>query len=298
MEQTELEKAPEQKEAKEKFSSQIRLRFFRHSEKEAKKEGQTDEEIRLTPGGRKLSAQKADIEDIGQAVAFGSPRKRAQETAGLVMAGKLDEITGEESLEELKAIVDNDLKVGSKIATDKRLDFILDAKSEYGKKAHEAFGQKRMLKFLVEESDQLAKELGVEDQTTYSGSASAIAQIIEKYIKIAPRWDELVKDEKKGYDKNLERFFGSHLSVPDSFLAKLIEKTKGIEERNKFVQALDNHGSDYAEGFGVNIINIKNKKPIINIDYKKEKEGQNVYEFNEEIPVEMIEEIAHPKEEK
>lgn len=292
MEQTELEKAPEQKETKEKFSSQIRLRFFRHSEKEAKKEGQTDEEIRLSAEGKKLSARKADIENISQAVAFGSPRKRTQETAGLVMAGKQDEITGEESLEELKAIM------GSKIATDKRLDFTLDSKSEYGKKVHEAFGQKQLLKFLVEKSDQLAKELEVEDQTTYSGSARDIAQIIEKYIKIAPHWDELVRNREKEYSPTLERLMGSHQSVPDCFLAKVIEKTKGVSERDKFVQALGNAGFDYVEGYEVNITTEDEKEPGVHIGYKKEKNGEVIFEFDEDISPALISDIAHPEKEK
>lgn len=298
MEQTELEKAPGQREAKEKFSSQIRLRFFRHSEKEAKKEGQTDEEIRLSAEGKKLSARKADIKDISQAVAFGSPRKRAQETAGLVMAGKLDEITGEESLEELRAKVDNDLKVGSKIAMDKRLDFTLDSKSEYGKKVHGAFAEKKLLKFLIEESDQLAKELKVEGQTTYSGSARDIAQIIKKYLKIAPRWDSLVRDKEREYDPTLDRLMGSHQSVPDCFLAKVIEKTKGVSERDKFVQALGNAGFDYVEGYEVNITTEDEKEPKVHIGYKKEKNGEAIFEFDEDISPELISDIAHPEEKK
>ena len=65
--------------------------------------------------------------DLNQAVAFGSPRKRAQQTSAYAMAGKsLDTITGSESLEELKEKIDKDLKVGSKIGSDPRLDFYLD----------------------------------------------------------------------------------------------------------------------------------------------------------------------------
>ena len=49
------------------------------------------------------SKAKATDGDISQSMAFGGPKERSQETAGLMMAGLKDEITGMESLEELKA---------------------------------------------------------------------------------------------------------------------------------------------------------------------------------------------------
>ena len=60
----------------------------------------------------------------------------------------------------------------------------------------------------------------------------------------------------------------------ESFLAKLIEKTKGIKERDRFVQALNNQGFDYAEGFDVEIRNKESGEPIIHISYKKKRTGK------------------------
>jgi len=96
------EKNFEHKENIEKITSKIDLRFFRHGEKEPSVSGKPDEEIQLTEKGRGQAIKKTEDEDISQSLAFGSSRKRAQQTAGLVMAGKLDEITGNESLDELK----------------------------------------------------------------------------------------------------------------------------------------------------------------------------------------------------
>ena len=93
--------------------------------------------MRLIPAGKIHAKEKAEMDDISQSMAFGSPRKRTQETAGLVMSGKLEEITGTETLEELKEKLDKDLplKSGSKIRADDRLNFEVDSASAYGKKS-------------------------------------------------------------------------------------------------------------------------------------------------------------------
>ena len=57
-------------------------------------------------------------------------------------------------------------------------------------------------------------------------------------------------------------------------MAKLIEKTKGIEERDKFVKILNNQGFDYAEGFDIDIKNKELGEPTVHISYKKEKTGK------------------------
>jgi len=46
---------------------------------------------------------------------------------------------------------------------------------------------------------------------------------------------------------------GSHLSVTESFLAKIIENTKGVAERDSFVAALGNQGFGFVEGYDVKI---------------------------------------------
>ena len=141
------------------YTSKIELVFMRHDEKENDKT-KSGEEVRLTLAGKMHAKEKAEQDDIRQLVAFGSPRKRTQETAGLVMSGKLEEITGMETLEELKEKLDKDLplKSGSKIRVDDRLNFEADFTSNYGKKVLDAVKNEKYLKFLVEDSDRLARE--------------------------------------------------------------------------------------------------------------------------------------------
>jgi|AntRauTorckE6833_2_1112554.scaffolds.fasta_scaffold03066_3 broad specificity phosphatase PhoE len=281
----------------EQPKAKIELHFFRHDEKESDKT-KSDFEIRLTESGRKHAKSLSDSEtNISQSVAFGSPRKRTQETAGLQMAGFQEEITGEESLEELKKKLNKDLDYGSKLNTDKRLDFILPTEGQYLEEGLRAFREGKLLEWLVEKSDQRLKDLGAEDDYfSYSNQAKQIAQIIEKYVKILPRWKQLVEDDSKDYEPEMERFMGTHQSVSECFLAKVIELTKGTEDRDKFVDILSGQGFDFGEGFEIDIEESEDEEPQIYIRYKKESEDSGKsFEFNEIVTKNIINQIVSKK---
>lgn len=246
----------------------------------------------MTEKGKQQAAAKSEDKDISQSVAFGSSRRRTQQTAGLVMGGSLDEITGDETLEELKRKLDKELKIGSKIAVDHRLDFSVNFSTDFGKRELEAFNKKQLLKFLVEESDSLASELEDVRADTYSVFASRVAEIVKKYLSIAGRWDKLVQDESKNYKDTLRRLFGTHQGVAESFLAKIIEQTRGKSERDVFVSALGNQGFDFAEGFRIQIDTIDGQGQKLRISFKKEKEGEKVYEYDEIVPREVIDNLV------
>ncbi len=57
----------ENREVKERITSKIDLRFFRHTEKESDK-SKSDEEIELTETGRRQAVEKSEDKDISQAV--------------------------------------------------------------------------------------------------------------------------------------------------------------------------------------------------------------------------------------
>ena len=82
----------------------------------------------------------------------------------------------------------------------------------------------------------------------------------------------------------------------ESFLAKVIEKTMGIKERDNFVKALNDQGFDYAEGFEIDIKNKELGEPTIHLLYKKEKEGKTIFEFDEDLPKEIIDSLVLTKD--
>lgn len=276
--------------------SKIILHFLRHGEKEKGVEG-PDVTARLTSKGRAQSVEKARTykADVNQSVAFGSPRVRARETAALAMAGERDSITGDETFYELAAKLNKGTgkKYGSKILADSRLDFIYDPNAGLGKEIEDHYAKGEMLKFLVEESDRRAVELGDVEAGSYSIQAAGIAQIIKKYATVSGRWHELVNDDSKKYTQTMERFLGTHQGIPESFLAKVVEKVKGVKERTRFVEALKNAGFDLTEGYDVEIVEKSaNEEPLVRVRYeKKDKDGKELFAFDEIVPAEMIEEI-------
>ena len=274
-------------------SSTIDLHFLRHSIK-SKDKYEDDRMVPLTEAGAQLAKDNAyqDV-NLAQAVAFGSDRIRAQQTAGLAMAGVHDEIVGNETPEELKEKLKNGNTFG-KIAVDDRLDFKDDESTPLGKKFTEALGQGKYLKFTIEDSDRLAKELGDTSGAHYSRKAADVAQVVEKYLKVAPRWNKLVNEKKidgtneQKYQQTLERYLGTHQGMQESFLAKLIEKTEGLAKRDAFVQVLGDKGFDYMEGFETKIVTKSTGESTLFVSYESKDKS---FVFKREIPVSMVQEI-------
>lgn len=276
----------EQTESEEAVTSKIVLRFLRHAEPEPSG-GKPDEGRALTDAGKIQAIDKAEDAPITQSVAFGSIRKRAQETAMLAMAGKVDMINGDETLEELKE------KIGkNKIGIDDRLDFDINFRTNFGKLYLASSKKREALKFLVEQSDSLAKELNENNVPTYNYLSGRVASLLKKYLTIAPVWEKLVHNNSKNYSDTLKRFMGTHQGVAESFLAKVIELTKGLEERDVFVRSLDNQGFDFTEGFDVEVLTTESGEQKIHIQFKKQdKDGNVLFEYNQMVSVEILEKI-------
>lgn len=273
------------------------LRFFRHGE-QFKDPNKADPEYELSEKGRAQAMEKGskvgDERNIRQSVAFGSPRKRSQQTAAFAMAGGIvDTVTGNESPDELKEKLDKEIKYGSKVMADPRLNFFMDKATPFGNVAFEAFATKKQyLKFLAEESDSLAEKVGDKEGSTYSRQAGGVAEIIKKYVAVSGNWSKLVEDGKYT-DPKLERFLGSHGGVTESFLLKVIEKMKGTAERDKLIGLIPN-GFDFTEGFEVACENSSpGAEPRLHITYKRndEKDPSKNFEFDEYVPPEVINEI-------
>jgi hypothetical protein len=250
-----FEKSQNKIEFQELKSAKIALHFFRHSIKESNDVTlPNDEAVKLSQAGKDLAIEKSfnDV-NLSQAVAFGSPRTRTQETAMLMMAGQEDEIDGTETIEELKEKLNKDLKVGSNVGVDERLNFTDSNDTPVGRAMNDAYSRGEYVKFMVQESDKLAKETDDESGANYSAKAAQVAKIIAKYTGIAPKWQKLVSDESKNYTDTLERYMGTHGSIQEAFLAKVIEITEGVEARDNFIAKYPN-GFDYIQGFEVDVV--------------------------------------------
>lgn len=284
----------ESKESKEKISK-IALRFFRHSIKAREEQ---DGDIYLSEEGRRLAAEQArDLDNPGLAKAWGSSRIRTGETASLIMDGDLNKDI------ELAQEDVNMLGV-SRVEADNedRLNFINDVDTETGKAANDAYLAGRYLSYVVNDSDRMVMENGdAGKNSSYSTQAANIASIVKTYLENgSDRWHEIYSKDQEGEDQRsypkdyapkLERFLGSHQGVTESFLAKVIEKTEGIEERDAFVEALGGRGFSETEGFVIDIDNDGIDKTI-KVQYeKKNDEGEIVYSFSHDIPGEILEEM-------
>ncbi|MFT5280989.1 MAG: hypothetical protein ACI9AR_000436 [Flavobacteriaceae bacterium] len=273
----------ENKESKEQVTSKVELHFFRHS---IKGKHEDDNEVLLTPEGREL-AQSQGEEDFNQSVAFGSPRKRTQETASYMMAGGSEEITGEEGLDELINKINSETNLGSKVGIDERLNFNLDESkdSEYVKKIYSEFSSGNYFKFLINESDTFAESVGDTESLTYQRGVDQIGSILKKYLKVSNRWNDIRENDnnEKYKSDTLKRFMGSHQGVTECFLAKVIEDRLGKEKLNEFIEILDNKGFDFTEGYQVDIDKLSNGEKKVRVSYKKELEDGGTFEINENI---------------
>ncbi len=285
-------------EAEKAYRSRIVLSVFRHGEKEklppAGKTG--DDEVLLTPAGRKGAIKSGEMfrlpeEGMAQAVAIGSPRKRAQETAAFVMAGEEEMITGDESIDKLKEKIDRGLKMGSKIGASEQLNFS-GGSGEFEKEIMGAFKAGKLIDWLVEESDAAAEKYHDKNGSTYSREARDIAELIQRYVRASRRFDDLVQTKK--YADTMQRFLGTHQSVGESFLAKVIEKTKGVKERDAFLKAMGSTGFGFVEGFQIEIATpSKGEDRQITLTYRRPaKDGKDGYEFQSQLSKELLEEIV------
>jgi hypothetical protein len=262
-------------EKKPSLEVKIQLHLMRHDMREESGEAtqyeieqgiDPDNRTPLTPKGmERASEQGRDDVDLARARVMGSARIRSQHTAGFHMIGGRAEITGTESVDELeKAIQD----LGSNQAhfrEDKRLNFNDDKTAPLGQYLDAAYHSKTYLKTIVEESDTFARNQGSEYQSTYTGKAAQVADLINVYFKAAPRLVNMIpaiqkaQAEKHGEDIEqseaaFERFMGSHQGIPECFLLKVVEVVEGIDARNEFLAEIGNAGFGYSEGYDISLI--------------------------------------------
>jgi len=270
----------------ERKASVIRLDFFRHSIKEKSDTSAAgDNSIPLSEAGRELAKERAFSDaNLGQAIAFGSERIRAQETAAIRMSGE-----SRENLDTLREYLDEGAGYGSKIGIDERLDYRDTSSTPVGAANEAASAQGEYVHHIVHESDRIAAETGDNSGAHYSYKAAQIASVIEKYLEVSDRWNQLVNDPTKHYTPQLERYFSSHQGTLESFLAKVLELSGETEKFDAFM-AENKQGFDYLQGFRVEITEDPDGEKNITLLFALNNEPQELT-----VSQDMISEIAAGK---
>jgi len=276
-------------EVEKQVKTKVILEFMRHGEKETSKD-KPNPELRLTEKGRRQADEKGKkLEPHPErAIAWGSPRKRTRETALRVMLAEKG-LKPDASLDDIEEMIKQEIKVGRKAGIDERLNY--DFNGPAGKEVTEAYKNKKLLYFLVNESDKRALELNDTESTTYTRLAGNISEIIFRYLKVADNFNRLASENEryKKFGGQLERYLGTHLGVVESFIAKVLEKTKGRKERDKFVEALNNQGFKETQGIKVEINNLGKEQEIL-LTYELNEDKKESIKIDEELLREIIEE--------
>lgn len=272
---------------KEGIETRVVLEFMRHGQKENDKT-KANKELGLSEEGRIQADAKGEKlrPQTEMAVGWGSPKGRTQETVYRAMLAEKG-LSPEASLEEIEKIVSQELKVGKKMTVDERLDF--NVKGPVGQEVLDAFKAGRGLAYTIFESDRRAVETGDKESSTYTRFAANIAELIVRYLKVSENFNRMASqtDKYEKFGNQLERYLGTHQTIVESFLAKILEKIYGSEKKEEFVK---NIGEGFKETQGIRVEIVKKgqaQKIIITFEINNQKE---TLEIEEDLLKDIIEE--------
>lgn len=253
-------------------TSRVMLHFLRHEAKAAAAPGQHDRTAELTEAGRAAALERAKQEPANPQVgwAAGSERIRSAHTALLRLMGNSAELTPEMNFEEARAEVEKELKVGKKVTTLPELNFDWDGTPEYNAASMAAYKGGSGLKWILNESDNKAIALGDTRSTSYSRVAANYAALISREMSVGNNFNRIVSQdfEKYGQANNtIERWFGTHQTVSETFVMKVLEKTQGRNAAVQFIESFRDKdgkvfGADFEEGINVEIENEHNGQRV------------------------------------
>ncbi len=258
-------------ESEKEIRPEIRLEIFRHDRAAAAEPGMTDQQRRLTPEGKTkaVEAGKEKKPNPQMGLAYGSPRERAQETAlRQLMADQA--IAGDEAtLDELKESLKKAMPFGNKLVITDKLDYVAqNPDPAFTEAFNKGYSKGELLTFMLNESDDLVRKNKDANDYSYSRIAAHIAEIVKKYAGIMPTWERIYDKKQYGDNNEMQRFIGTHQSIPETFLLKVIEKTQGRKAAEDFLNELpDKNGGGFSEGLSATI-RMENEKPEITIQYR------------------------------
>ncbi len=289
------EEALQSQEGAPVVDTKVVLEFFRHGNKE--KMAGPDEHVILSEKGRVQAMEKGkEISPQPEvSLAFGSPRIRTQDTAYRIMLSGED-ITPDMSLEDIKSRVSDELGGDhvKKMIQDDRLNFALVGETD--KEGVKAYGEGRYLDWMIKDSDAVAKKYQDLTSAVFTRQAAGIAELCKRYIVAGGNFNRLVATTNKyeQFGNQLERYLGTHQGVVESFVAKVVTETQGLEERDRFLAAAGVVG--FAETQGIKVeINNHGQEQTITFTYPV-KEGEVASNHTVTFGVDVLDKIIADRE--
>ena len=237
----------------------IRLEFFRHDEFDKEDPTKKNREKILTQNGRRHAIEVGKTRNPHPEVGlvYNSPRVRTTDTALRQMLANEPEISENDTVEDIINKVRQKMPMGKKNIESESLNYNYGGSKAYMEAIMSHVSQSQdVLTFMLKESDAFCLKEYDSISNCYTRTAGKVAELVQKYIRVLPRWNQLTKEKPEQYAKfnnELQRFFGSHQMVPPCFLMKAIEKTEGPEAVWHLIESkeLDKNGLRFSEGFSV-----------------------------------------------
>lgn len=229
---------------------------MRHEKQER---GEGYPETPLTREGKADAIAKGTEDKANLYVTFaaGSDRERAKQTALYRMMGDRV-VSADMSFEEAEKEVEKATKVKGKITTFPELGYSWEGSDEFKRRVKEGYKKGDILRFFLEESDNLVKETKDSETDSYSRVAADIASLIAREMKVGNNFNKIAKNEPEKYGEKgklgnqLKRYLGTHSVIGECFYMKVLEKISGMDKAREFMKK---GFFDFQEGFKVTIVN-------------------------------------------
>lgn len=289
-------KSAEMKESP-KAKYRVRLHIIRHGKKAGGNDvpPEVDLAMKLRPEGRLQAREKGmDLQTKG-GVTSGSTRARSRETAMHMAHANSPEVTGDETYDELVA------KIGSEPWTNRGLDMPFSKDDPEFPMINQKANEGTLFKWFAEVDDEIAARKGDRSTSFYGTQVRSIGSIIDRFTRVAMKMAdraERAQEKDERVETEREQVMGTHGGVNESFLAELVRRSEGEEERKRFLETIPN-GVGETQGSDIEIVATAGETdPLIRVRFTVGKEG-NQYHYDRFVTLQTVQNIIKdfsPKE--
>jgi len=264
----------------------VLLHIMRHGEKAGGNwnPDDMDHRIPLTDKGRQDAQEKHAGGDPRQGLAIGSGRIRADETALRALVGDDPRIKDIDDFDELVHEMDQELRVGSKLRTDSRLDIPFKKQGDLHEHLEKRASEIGYARAIAEEFDTAQYPRA----TVYGVQAANLASIVLDRITMERNWERLVERKPDEYTDTLERYIGTHGGVIDAFIGEILTTLHGIDARNTFIKTFPNC-TPYASSCDIELLP---DTDTVHVTMCIKRDDEEDFVLDEIVPLHVLEHIA------